>query len=370
MKKILSAFIFLLASFPLMGATVRLHGKIAGLPQGVVLTVKEYVGDTWEERRGLTRYMDGVFSIMLNVEKSGFFVLQPNGIDNAKIYIMVEANDQDLELSGTYLEEYKYIRIESSSGSKNMLLYQKFNAEICAHLAEFARLNTVSRDQTISEERKKVIEKETWRLQLKQRRNIKQLILNNSDCLMAAFLVTYFDDYMPYIDVLEKVSLSLKKKYSDNMFVSLITKAAADSMAESYMAPEIAIKDRNGVVRKLSSLRGKVVLINFCASWCGPCRKEMPLVVDLYKKYHDKGFDIYSVALEDDRDRWLNYVDTSGQVWENIVSELNKWKCSAATEYKLGSIPHSVLVDRKGRIIARGLRGEAMERKVEEVLGE
>ena len=354
-----------------MGATVRLHGTIAGLPKGTILTVKEYVGNTLEERRGLAWYGDGVFSIMLNVDKSGLFALQPKGIDNARIYIMVEANDQDLELSGAYMEDYKFIKIESTSGSKNMLLYQKFNAEICSPLDEMARLNAEYLDQTISEDRKKEIEKEYWRLQLKQRRNIKHLILNNSDCLMSAFLVTYFDsDYMPYIDVYEKVSHSLGKKYSDNIYVSTITKVVSDSMAESYMAPEIAIKDRYGVVRKLSSLRGKVVLINFCASWCGPCRKEMPLVVDLYKKYHDKGFDIYSVALEDDRDRWINYVDTSGQVWENKVSELNKWKCSAATEYKIRSIPHNVLVDRKGRIIARGLRGEAMERKVEEVLGE
>ena len=135
-------------------------------------------------------------------------------------------------------------------------------------------------------------------------------------------------------------------------------------------APEIAQTDTAGLVRKLSDLKGKVVLIDFWASWCGPCRKENPNVVAAYKKYRDKGFEIFSVSLDQDRSRWISAIQQDGLIWSNHVSDLKYWQNEAAGKYGVSSIPRTVLVDRNGIITNHNLRGEALEHKLKEIFGE
>lgn len=133
------------------------------------------------------------------------------------------------------------------------------------------------------------------------------------------------------------------------------------------LAPEIALKNLEGSVVKLSSLRGKIVLIDFWASWCGPCRKENPNVVRLYNTYKDKGFEILGVSLDDNADKWKAAIAKDGLTWKH-VSDLGGWKSSAAQTYQVNSIPFTVLLDKNGRIIAKGLRGEELEAKLAELL--
>lgn len=135
-------------------------------------------------------------------------------------------------------------------------------------------------------------------------------------------------------------------------------------------APEIAQTDTTGAVRKLSDLKGKVVLIDFWASWCGPCRKENPTVVAAYKKYRDKGFEVFSVSLDNDRSRWINAINQDGLVWPNHVSDLKYWQNEAAAKYSVTSIPRTVLIDKNGVITDHNLRGEALEKKLKEIFGE
>ncbi len=132
-------------------------------------------------------------------------------------------------------------------------------------------------------------------------------------------------------------------------------------------APEIAQTDTSGVIRKLSDLKGKVVLIDFWASWCGPCRKENPTVVAAYKKYREKGFEVFSVSLDQDKGRWMNAIQQDGLVWPNHVSDLKFWQNEAAAKYSVTSIPRTVLIDRNGVITDHNLRGEALEKKLKEI---
>lgn len=132
------------------------------------------------------------------------------------------------------------------------------------------------------------------------------------------------------------------------------------------MAPDIDLPQPNGTNLKLSSLRGKVVLIDFWASWCGPCRAEFPNVKKVYAKYKDKGFEIYGVSLDKDKSSWVNSISSLGLDWKH-VSDLKYWSCAPAKVYKVTGIPATVLIDKNGKVIAKNLRGEELEKKLEEL---
>ena len=131
-------------------------------------------------------------------------------------------------------------------------------------------------------------------------------------------------------------------------------------------APDFTQKTPEGEEMSLTDLRGKVVLVDFWASWCGPCRRENPNVVRMYNKYKDKGFDILGVSLDKTHDRWVQAIEQDGLKWHHI-SDLKGWQNEVAQAYGVRSIPHTVLLDQEGRILARNLRGEALERKLEEL---
>ncbi|HEY1038117.1 MAG TPA: redoxin domain-containing protein [Bacteroidia bacterium] len=132
--------------------------------------------------------------------------------------------------------------------------------------------------------------------------------------------------------------------------------------------PDIKLKNPEGKEIALSSLKGKLVLVDFWASWCGPCRKENPNVVKLYNKFKKKGFEIYSVSLDEEESKWVKAIEKDGLTWTH-VSDLGGWNSSVCSQFNITSIPFTILVGKDGNIIAKGLRGPALEDKVAELLG-
>ena len=139
------------------------------------------------------------------------------------------------------------------------------------------------------------------------------------------------------------------------------------SLGVGEIAPEMNLKNPKGEIMTLASLKGKYVLIDFWASWCGPCRRENPTVVRLYNKYKDQGFEVYSVSLDKQKSRWEAAIKKDGLIWKSHVSDLKGWRTVATKLYGFGGIPYTVLIDKEGKIIATRLRGAALENKLKEI---
>lgn len=153
---------------------------------------------------------------------------------------------------------------------------------------------------------------------------------------------------------------------------SMLTVQAANAATPAYpllnqQAPEITMPDINGKNISLSSFKGKYVLVDFWASWCGPCRNENPAVVAAYQKFKDKNFTILGVSLDDGKEEWQQAVKDDGLAWTQI-SDLKKWESNIVNLYKFDAIPFNVLVDPNGKIIASSLRGSDLDKKLTELL--
>ncbi len=142
---------------------------------------------------------------------------------------------------------------------------------------------------------------------------------------------------------------------------------AKKKVAVGQPAVDFTLPDTTGKEVTLSSLYGPYLLIDFWAAWCSPCRAENPNLVKTYKKYHDKGFDIIGVSLDDNREDWIKAIHKDGLLWTQ-VSDLKGWKAEVAKMYGVRSIPSNFLLDKNGTIIARNLRGEDLKKKLAELL--
>jgi peroxiredoxin len=212
---------------------------------------------------------------------------------------------------------------------------------------------------------------------------VKKTIETASNPLMSMLIILQIQDFADpkYVGLHKGVLSSLEKTLPNSTYVkdyqTILTQLqtpvggapqpSAANLAVGQPAPEIALPNPDGKVLKLSDLKGKVVLLDFWASWCGPCRRANPSVVTAYNRYNKKGFEVYSVSLDKDRERWKDAIAQDHLDWPYHVSDLKFWNSEAAQLYRVQAIPQQYLIGRDGKILASAQAGASIEAQIEKL---
>jgi peroxiredoxin len=321
------------------------------------------------------------------IEQPRFFVLRD--ASPGQITIIVHPGDK-ISITGDLNDLKNTYKI---SGSLDSELLQKLNAKMDETIDQ---LTVISKDYeekllapgTDIEVLRSEIRIEFERIADEQRDFTIKFIENNTTSLASlmavyqqidqgTFILNREEDFKYYklVDsVLIKIypDLDYTKTLNENV-KEMIAAIEFKNLKESTLgigsvAPEIELPNPDGKVIQLSSLRGKYVLLDFWAAWCGPCRHENPYLVDAYEKFHEKGFTIYQVSLDRTREAWLKGIEDDNLGKWFHVSDLQFWNSSVVPVFQIEGIPANFLLDKEGRIIARNLRGETLAAKLAEIL--
>lgn len=292
-------------------------------------------------------------------------------------HVQIKADATDLATS---------YRIEGSEQSKAVRKIMQHNLESNAIIDS---LNMVYQANESSPNLKKLIKKlqaESQKIYQKERQYLENFIEQNAYPLASYVALSMSISgqglFKPAQDLkyFEMVDTALSSRYENSRISSLISnyvrkiksqksrrKTVSQRLSKGAIAPDIALPNPQGDTIKLSSLRGKYVLLDFWASWCKPCRIENPNLVKSYWKYKWKGFDIYQVSLDRNKKEWLKGIREDRLKNWHHVSDLQFWKSAAAKLYNVRSIPSNFLIDPEGKIIAHNLRGEQLTNKLKEI---
>lgn len=318
---------------------------------------------------------DGSFRLNGNVPGLGFFLLRLGENQENVIQVTIEPTNK-IELN-TSLENFKYK--PNMSGPSWAKVLNKHQEVLCVFESEQKTL--MANEKSASKEdinasflnSKKKVEDFAKASMINDPGNAYNIVLS-----MAILPTTSFEEWDPEnLKVLEAVAQGFESKYYGQPAAKTI-RSQVDRIQSAYaqyesttngtiLAPEIAMKNPEGKDLRLTDLRGKVVLIDFWASWCGPCRQENPNVVRLYRKFQNKGFTVFSVSLDEDIDAWKSAIKKDGLTWPYHVSDLKGWQTPLIKTYGFEAIPFTVLINQEGKIIGTNLRGEQLEQKLEEL---
>lgn len=320
---------------------------------------------------------DGTFSLKGNIPGIGIYQLRL-GESNDKVLPMTLVPNDHVKLNTSFSDYSIHPSVSGTAWANALNGYMKLLAQFIVENGKLQALKGKTTEDELMAHYlvvKQPLDEFALREMKKNPANPFNIILSSS-----AVPTTGFEGWNPEnLELLKKVAAAFDKRYSNSPITATFSQQVAQiesayneykgtSSAAAGFAPEIALKTPEGKTLSLSSLRGKIVLVDFWASWCRPCRMENPNVVRLYNQYKDKGFTVFSVSLDTDKNAWMQAILTDGLIWPNHVSDLLGWQTSMTRLYGFESIPHTVLIGKDGKIIATGLRGESLEQKLKELL--
>ena len=346
---------------------VTVTGKV-GFPQAGQIIIQELTdgGDGWQDTIQLKS--DYTFSKKVALDEPGYYRI--NFYNKQMLTVILDRSNIEVNVDGNSQQGFAEI-----NGSPDIDLIQQVQ-EMQARVNSDPVVAKLNEDFTQAAQRKD--EKAMGALQQKYMEHVKKyndqiaaLMVEKSPSLgVINLLQMNVLDKDQYYDTYVQIAAKLKKEWPTyskaKEFVDLVEKIRLTAVGQP--APEISLPNPEGKIVPLSSMKGKYVLVDFWAKWCGPCRQENPNVVRAYQKYKDKGFTVYGVSLDRSREDWLQAIDQDNLTWTH-VSDLKYWQSEAAKTYNITGIPFSLLLDPNGVIIAKNLRGAALHAKLEEIFG-
>lgn len=346
---------------------VTINGKV-GYPQAGEITIQELKdgGNGWQDTIQLKG--DYTFSKKIKLDEPGYYRL--NFYNKQILNVILDRSDIEVNVDGNSQQGFAEIK-----GSPDIDLIQQVQ-ELQARVNSDPAVAQLNEQFTQAAQRKD--EKAMQALQQKYMQHVKQyndqiaaLMVEKSPSLGVINLLQMNAlDKDQYYNTYVQIAQKLKKEWptysKSKEFIDLVEKIKLTAVGQP--APEISLPNPEGKIVPLSSMKGKYVLVDFWAKWCGPCRQENPNVVRAYQKYKDKGFTVYGVSLDRSREDWLQAIQQDNLTWTH-VSDLKYWQSEAAKTYNITGIPFSLLLDPNGVIIAKNLRGAALHQKLEEIFG-
>lgn len=307
----------------------------------------------------------GEFSLIAKIPNPDFYKLQ---FSKEKFIMMILKPGEKINITTDVNDFMGALSISGSEETGQVMANQRMIDDTKRTLDSISNLSYQNMFQPKSDSLIKMYTQLYEGTEKNLKTKLTQFVLNNKTSLAILFLPESF----PVDDNLEtylKADSVLYAKYPENVYVKNLhtTIISSAKTAIGTIAPDFILPDTSGKNISLSSLRGKYVLIDFWASWCSPCMKDMPAVKKLYSEFKTKGFEILGVSLDKSRDSWINAIKNNSLGWVH-VSDVKFWQSAVVPLYNVTAIPYTVIVDKDGRIIAKNLRGEALYKKVQNLL--
>jgi peroxiredoxin len=367
MKKLLAGSIMIAVLLSFISCKTKItdgytiNGTISGADTGWILLKKR------EEGKMITadslQIKEGKFTFTGKVEMPEMYYLKLMNMDGALPFFI-----ENTAITMTvYADSIDKSVVTGSATHDAFTAYQKEESVYNLKMEELYGEYMTAKEANDSVSLKKV-EANYDSVQNAQSVFTKEYILKNGKSVVAAYLAIS-NAYAYKLEDLQAINKAMDPAIANSVYVKKLAEREAllIKIQPGQPAPDFTMNDTTGKPVSLSSLKGQVVLVDFWASWCGPCRAENPNVVAAYKKFSSKGFTILGVSLDTDKEKWLQAIAKDGLVWQH-VSDLIGWDNAAAKQYGVMSIPANFLLDKEGKILATGLRGEDLEKKLEEVL--